>query len=293
MINFHKILRFKINILLFLTLNLLSSCSIFNSKQVKIISNSFSGKAIYFAELDKDFKKTKNFSKIWSKLYSKRFRSYHKFLDKEFTIIGESNIMKQNYMIIKDKKGKQYKALIKRDFKGNWILPSYLFFKEDYLYAKKLIGQNIWLNYVNDSKVFFTYSDYNFTRFNIVKVIDIIKFSDNNYLAPIWLKVESNEGFEGFLRFSKTKDNVGFEDHYFINNPLPKNWEKSIIDLILKGEVKIGMNEQQLRRSIGNPDIINVTSSRHGLSEQWMYKKLNSGSVSYQFEYGKLVYVSN
>ena len=291
--NIQKFVRIKENILFCLTLSLFSSCSIFNSKEVKIISNSFSDKIIYFAELDKDFKKTKNFSKIWSKLYSKRFRSYHKFLNREFTIIGESNIMGQNFLIIKNKKGKKYKSLIKRDFKGNLILPSYLFFKEDFLKAKRLIGQNIWLNYVNDSKVFLTYSDHNFIRFSTVKVIDIIKFSDNDSLTPIWLKIESSEGFEGFLRYSKTKDNVGFEDYYFLDHPLPKEWSKKIIRRILKGEIEFGMNKSQLRRSIGNPDIINNTSSRYGVSEQWLYKKTNSSSISYQFEYGKLVYVSN
>ena len=270
-----------------------NSCSFFNSKQVKIISNNFSNKTIYFAELDKNFNKTKNFSKIWSKLYSKRFRSYHKFLDKEFTIIGESNIMGQNFLIIKDKKGEKYKSLIKPDFKDNLILPSYLFFKEDLLKAKRLIGQNIWLNYVNDSKVFLTYSDYNFIRFSIVKVIDIIKFSDNDHLTPIWLKVKGNKGSEGFLRYSKTKDNVGFEDNYFLDHPLPKEWAKKIIRRILRGEIELGMNKSQVRRSIGNPDLINNTSSRYGVSEQWLYKNANSISTSYQFEYGKLVYVSN
>ena len=291
--NFQKFVRIKENIFFCLILSLFSSCSIFNSKEVKIISNSFSDKIIYFAELDKDFKKTKNFSKIWSKLYSKRFRSYHKFLNKEFTIIGESNIMGQNFLIIKNKNGKKYKSLIKRDFKGNLILPSYLFLKEDFLKAKRLIGQNIWLNYVNDSRVFLNYSNHNFIRFSIVKVIDIIKFCDNDYLTSIWLKIESNGGSQGFLRYSKTKDNVGFEDHYFLDHPLPKEWSKKIIRRILKGEIELGMNKTQLRRSIGNPDIINSTSSRHGLSEQWLYKKTNSSSISYQFEYGKLVYVSN
>ncbi len=270
-----------------------SSCSFFNSKQVKIISNNFSNKTIYFAELDKNFKKTKNYSKIWSKLYSKRFRSYHKFLDKEFTIIGGSNIMEQNFLIIKDRKGKQYKALVKPDFKGNLILPSYLFFKEDLLDAKKLIGQSIWLNYLNDKNIFFSYMEHDFQRFNKVKVIGVIKLTNNSSGIPIWLKIKSERGYEGFLRYSKTKDNVGFEDHYFLDHPIPKEWSKKIITRILKGEIELGMNKTQLRRSIGNPDIINSTSSRHGVSEQWLYKKTNSSSTSYQFEYGKLVYVSN
>ncbi|MFL2998374.1 MAG: hypothetical protein ACJZ1Q_06490 [Candidatus Neomarinimicrobiota bacterium] len=201
--------------------------------------------------------------------------------------------MEQNFLIIKDRKGKQYKALVKPDFKGNLILPSYLFFKEDLLDAKKLIGQSIWLNYLNDKNIFFSYMEHDFQRFNKVKVIGVIKLTNNSSGIPIWLKIKSERGYEGFLRYSKTKDNVGFEDHYFLDHPIPKEWSKKIITRILKGEIELGMNKTQLRRSIGNPDIINSTSSRHGVSEQWLYKKTNSSSTSYQFEYGKLVYVSN
>ena len=293
MIDFHKFMRSKKYILFFLTLNLFSSCSIFNPNQVKIISNSFSGKTIYFAELDKNFKKTKNFSKIWSKLYSKRYRSYHKFLGKEFTIIGESNIMRQNFLIIKDKKGKRYKALIKRDLKDNLILSSYLFFEEDFLKAKKIIGKSIWLNYVNDKNIFFSHMDHNFQRFNKVKVTGIKNLANNSSSIPIWLEIKDERGYEGFLRYSKTKDNVGFEDNYYLDHPIPNEWSKNIIKRILKGETELGMNKSQVRRSIGNPDFINNTSSRYGVSEQWLYKKTNSNSISYQFEYGKLVYVSN
>ena len=47
--------------------------SSFNDHRVKIISNSLSGKTVYFAELDKSYRSTKNFSKEWSKIYSKKF----------------------------------------------------------------------------------------------------------------------------------------------------------------------------------------------------------------------------
>ena len=49
------------------------------------------------------------------------------------------------------------------------------------------------------------------------------------------------------------------------------------------------MNESQVRVSIGNPNIINNTSSRHSVSEQWIYGN-NIGNKKYLlFEYGKLV----
>ena len=291
--NFQKLVRVKNNILFFLIISLLCSCSFFKSNQVKIISNNFSGKIIYFAELDKSYRRTKNFSKEWSKIYSNKFRSYHKFISKEYVIKGQIAYMDKDFLVIGSKKNKLYKTLIKFDKEGEIILPSYIYFKDDQKAAESLIGKSIWLNYVNDKNIFFSYMEHNFQRFNKVKVIGVIKLTNNSSSIPIWLKIKSERGYEGFLRYSKTKDNVGFEDYYFLDHPLPKEWDKKIIGRILKGEIELGMNKAQVRRSIGNPDLINNTSSRYGVSEQWLYKKTNSSSISYQFEYGKLVYVSN
>ena len=269
-----------------------NSCSLFNKNEIKIETNQNTGKKIYFSEVDKNYKQTKNFSKIWSKLYSKRFRSYHKFLDNKFTIMGQSKISDKDFLIIRDKKNSLYKAKVKLDDNGVFILPNYLFFEEDLKNAKKLIDKNIWLNYIDNINIFFSYSDYKFSRCSMVNVIGLINYQNGESYLPLWLKIKTKEGFEGFLRYSPSHDNVGFEDHYFIENPLPKKWGDKIINLILNGKIELGMNEKQLRISIGNPDIINKTSSRHGLSEQWIYLKDNSKNTFYQFEYGKLVYVS-
>ena len=293
MINFHTFESFKKNILLFLTLNLFSSCSIFSNKQVKIISNSLSGKTVYFAELDKSYRRTKNFSKEWSKIYSNKFRSYHKFISKEYVIKGQMVYMDKDFLVIGSKKNKLYKTLIKFDREGEIILPSYIYFKDDQKAAESLIGKSIWLNYVNDKNIFFSYMGHNFQRFNKVEVIGVIKLTNNSSDIPIWLKIKDERGYEGYLRYSKTKDNIGFEDNYYLDHPIPNEWSKNIIKRILKGEIELGMNKSQVRRSIGNPDFINNTSSRYGVSEQWLYKKTNSRSISYQFEYGKLVYVGN
>ena len=57
----------------------------------------------------------------------------------------------------------------------------------------------------------------------------------------------------------------------------------------MSGKIGYGMNESQVRVSIGNPNIINNTSSRHSVSEQWIYGN-NIGNKKYLlFEYGKLV----
>ena len=52
------------------------------------------------------------------------------------------------------------------------------------------------------------------------------------------------------------------------------------------------MEDRQVRIAIGNPDEVNATSSRHGISEQWVYIDRMGNKTYYQFEYGKLTYVS-
>ena len=49
------------------------------------------------------------------------------------------------------------------------------------------------------------------------------------------------------------------------------------------------MNKDQVRISIGNPNVINNTSSRHSVSEQWIYGNTIGGKKYLLFEYGKLV----
>ena len=58
-------------------------------------------------------------------------------------------------------------------------------------------------------------------------------------------------------------------------------------------EIEIGMTDRQVRISIGNPDEVNSTSSRHGVGEQWIYRDLDGEGKFYQFEYGILTYVNN
>ena len=281
-------LLFIFNLLFFVT-----SCALIKKSDVVINSDPLTGKKVYFSKLDKSYRGTKNFSKQWSKIFSKKSRSYHKFLDKEYFIKGHITSMNKAFLVINSKRNKLYKTLIKLDKEGNIILPKYMYFEDDLKRAEALIGKSIWLNYVNNKSIFFSYSNNKFQRFNKVKVIGVNNLTNNSFDLPIWLIIKSEKGHEGFLRYSKTKDNVGLEDNYYLDDPFPKEWSKNRIKQILKGEIELGMNKSQIRRSIGNPDIINRTSSRHGLSEQWLYKKPNSNSISYQFEYGKLVYVSN
>ena len=52
--------------------------------------------------------RTKNFNKVWSKVYSNKYYPYRKLLNKEFTIQGQSKFNGKNYIIIKDHKNKLF-----------------------------------------------------------------------------------------------------------------------------------------------------------------------------------------
>jgi hypothetical protein len=73
---------------------------------------------------------------------------------------------------------------------------------------------------------------------------------------------------------------------------LPREWGKEMTDKVLNKEIEIGMTERQVRISIGNPDELNHTSSRHGMAEQWVYGVEMGKKVYYQFENGKLTFIN-
>ena len=92
---------------------------------------------------------------------------------------------------------------------------------------------------------------------------------------------------------SYNEGRVGVQDHYYISDPLPRSWGKQMIKNILNKRVEIGMKDRQVRISIGNPSYINSTSSRHGVGEQWIYLDQKGHKTYYQFEYGKLTFISD
>ena len=57
----------------------------------------------------------------------------------------------------------------------------------------------------------------------------------------------------------------------------------------MSGKIEYGMKQEQVRVSIGNPRTINNTSSRHSVSEQWIYGDTVGEKKFLLFEYGKLV----
>ena len=274
------------------TVLLIISCSFFQKPNLTISPNNWTGEQFTFAELDDLYKKKYSFNKTWSKLHKKRFRPYFKFLDKDYYIVGTYETFKEDFLIIENEKGIRYKMKFDTNHYEKNNLPSYFLFKNVKEDAKSMIGNIIWLNNTFDSKGFFTYTDYNFTRFEPVKIIDIFSYQNRNYDYPIWLKIISFSGYEGYVRYNGEEGRVGIQDHYYLTDPLPELWGNDIIKKILNKKIELGMTDRQVRISIGNPDKLNITSSRHGISKQWIYTDLNGNDIYYQFEYGKLIYIN-
>ena len=149
------------------------------------------------------------------------------------------------------------------------------------------------MNNTFDTKGFFSFSEYKFNRFEPVKVVDVFPFQNRDDDYPVWLKVISVYGHEGFVRYNGEEEKIGNQDYYYLSEPLPKSWGKNIIQKIIQKKIEIGMTNKQIRLSIGNPDEINNTSSRHGVSQQWIYRKLNGRDKYFQFENGKLINVNH
>ena len=158
--------------------------------------------------------------------------------------------------------------------------------------AKQLIDTKIWLNNVWDEENFISKFSNAFYVFQSVEVKDVICFQNSDNGHPIWLKVITEKGEDAMVRYNQQGERVGIKDHYFTSDPLPFEWGIKILENIKNRKADIGMSSKQVLIAIGYPDKINSTSSRHGVSEQWIYF-LSKKKIYYQFEYDKLVYINH
>lgn len=257
-----------------------------------ITPNDWSEKSIRIANLEDSYKRKHRFNKVFSKFSSKRFMPYYRFIDKTFSIVGSYNQGDENYIIIKDKNGKFFKISQKNKKYNKDTILNFLVFEENFENAKQLIDTKIWLNDVWDAENFITIFPNSFYTFQSVEVKDVIRFQNSDIGYPIWLKVLTEKGEDAIVRYNQQGVRVGIKDHYFTSDPLPFEWGTEILQKIKNREADIGMSSKQVLIAIGYPDEINSTSSRHGVSEQWIYRLLNKKNY-YQFEYDKLVYINN
>lgn len=270
----------------------LSSCAYFKKPEIEVSPNQWTGEKIYFVDLDDKYKKTAAFNRVWSKLYAKRFRPYHRFQHNPFTIVGTYETWDNDFLIIEDGKGRRYKKLFNFEEDEKPEFPSYILFQNVLDSAKAMIGKTIWLNNTWDFKGFYSVADYDFKRFEAVTVVDVNQYQNRDFDYPIWLKIKAKNGLEGFVRFNGKEGRVGIQDHYYTSDPLPKAWGKKTIEKVLKKKIELGMTQRQIRISIGNPHELYHTSSRHGVSEQWVYGTKMGERIYYQFENGKLIFIN-
>ena len=270
----------------------LSACSFFQNPEISVTPNEWSGKKVYFVDLDPKHKTAFNFNKVWSKLTRLRFRYYSRFLKYPHTIIGVYETWDHDFLVIENQKGQRFKMTFDPVLGNPPELPSYMLMVDVLNNAKAMIGKTIWLNDTWDEAGFTTTSGYGFPRFDPVEVVDVIPFQNRHEDYPVWLKVKSRFGDMAKVRFNGEEGRVGTQDHYYTSDPLPKKWGKTMIKKVLRNDVEIDMTERQVRVSIGNPDEVNHTSSRHGMSEQWVYGTELGKKVYYQFEYGKLTFIN-
>ena len=269
------------------------SCSFFNRPDIYVEPYELSGLKVVFVDLEDNYKRSKNFNKLWSKIHKSRYRPYFRFAGKSYRIVGILNKYKQDFLIIKDENGNQFKMELTQDEVQQRILPSYLLTEHIEKKAKDMVGKTIWLNNTQDPKSFFNLSDSKFNRFEQVLILETFPYQNNNSDYPVWFKVESKLKGIGYVRYNGYEGRVGVQDHYYISDPLPRSWGKQMIKKILDKRVEIGMQDRQVRISIGNPSFVNTTSSRHGIGEQWVYLDQKGYKTYYQFENGKLTYIND
>ena len=269
------------------------SCSFFNRPGIYVEPYELSGLKVVFADLEDNYKRSKNFNKIWSKIHKDRYRPYFRFAGKSYFIVGMLNKYRQDFLIIKDEKGNQFKMGLTQEEVQQKILPSYLLTEDIERKAQDMVGKIIWLNNTQDPKSFFNLSDSKFNRFDQVLILEAFPYQNKDSDYPVWFKVESKLKGIGYVRYNGYEGRVGIQDHYYISDPLPSSWGKKMIKKILNERVEIGMKDRQVRISIGNPSFINSTSSRHGVGEQWIYLDKKGHKTYYQFEYGKLTFISD
>ena len=274
------------------SITLLINCFGLKFQKNYISPNNWEGKSIRIADLEDSYKRKHRFNKVFSKFSSKRFIPYYRFIDKNFSIVGSYKQGDESYIIIKDKNGKFFKISqkIKKNSKDTTL--NFLVFEETFENAKQLIHTKIWLNDVWDAENFITKFPNAFYTFQSVEVIDVIGFQNSDIGYPIWLKVVTENGEDAIVRYNQQGVRVGIKDHYFTSDPLPFEWGTEILQKIKNRKADIGMSSKQVLIAIGYPDEINSTSSRHGVSEQWIYRLLNK-KIYYQFDYDKLVYINN
>tara|TARA_Y100001970_G_C14144421_1_gene809033 strand:+ start:586 stop:1452 length:867 start_codon:yes stop_codon:yes gene_type:complete len=267
------------------------SCILINKNNSNhlIVENKWSGETVFFSDVSSEILKQKNINKGWTRLKKNKSIPYFKLKKREGKVLGNYYNNQKEYLVIQLKNGKKYKWK-----KNYWELsdkafPSHLSRLKIQNEANKMVGQFIWLNIIDSDTAFINNTNLQFSKFNKKKVISTRIYQNGGRDWPNWLEIYSGNEGGVFVKYNGKEKIAGRQNYYFTHNPLPKIWGKEIIKKIMSGQIEYGMKDQQVRISIGNPNMINNTSSRHSVSEQWIYGKTVGKKKFLLFEYGKLV----
>ena len=281
-------INFKIAIIIILAIFYKTSCISFHSlsKEVIINENQWTDKNFIFSDVSKELFKQKKINENWSSFYSDKRIPYFKLKNSRGKILGDHIKNNEKFLVINLENNKKYKWKYNHAKKN--LLPSHIAVFEDVENAKKLIGKSIWLNNIVSDTIFMGQLGSSFKKFQKVNVIGVKIYQNSIVDCPIWLEIDLKNDFNSYIRYNGKFKIHSRQNNYFIKNPIKKSWDQTSIEKIMEGKIEYGMNHEQVRASIGNPDIINNTSSRHGVSEQWIYGKNLSNKRYLIFENGRL-----
>ena len=281
-------INFKIAIIIILAIFYKTSCISFHSlsREIIINENQWTDKNFIFSDVSKELFKQKKINENWSNFDSDKRIPYFKLKNSRGKILGDHVKDNEKFLVINLENNKKYKW--KYDYTKKSLLPSHIALDEDVENAKKLIGKNIWLNNIVSDTIFMGQLGSSFKKFQKVNVIGVKIYQNSIVDCPIWLEIDLKNDFNSYIRYNGKFKIHSRQNNYFIKNPIKKSWNQTSIEKIMEGKIEYGMNHEQVRASIGNPDIINNTSSRHGVSEQWIYGNNLSNKRYLIFENGRL-----
>ncbi|HKQ73750.1 MAG TPA: hypothetical protein VJ810_08500 [Blastocatellia bacterium] len=112
-------------------------------------------------------------------------------------------------------------------------------------------------------------------KFGPLKVVEVVPGWDEE--KPVRFKLETPDGKQGFVDLNLSGTNVHkearhmsrFEDHLLAEDPrLKYKWSRDVWQSIEKGQVYVGMTEEQVKMSWGEPDKVTRTAA----GEVWTYQ---------------------
>ena len=281
-------INFKRAIIIILAIFYKTSCISFHSlsREIIINENQWTDKNFIFSDVSKELFKQKKINENWSSFDSDKRIPYFKLKNSRGKILGDHIKNNEKFLVINLENNKKYKWKYNHAKKN--LLPSHIAVFEDVENAKKLIGKNIWLNNIVSDTIFMGQLGSSFKKFQKVNVSGVKIYQNSIVDCPIWLEIDLKNDFNSYIRYNGKFKIHSRQNNYFIKNPIKKSWDQTSIEKIMEGKIEYGMNHEQVRASIGNPDIINDTSSRHGVSEQWIYGNNLSNKRYLIFENGRL-----